>query len=96
MTNYFLLKCPQFKHLNLCLNKINDESMGLIQQVLSQTPDDFGMTLSGNQISGPVIERIQNAVKSLHRQRVQDLRMADASNAAMQELEDIGQRRAAF
>ena len=96
VTNYFLLKCPQFKHLNLCLNKINDESMGLIQQVLSQTPDDFGMTLSGNQISGPVIERIQNAVKSLHRQRVQDLRMADASNAAMQELEDIGQRRAAF
>ena len=58
VTNYFLLKCPQFKHLNLCLNKINDESMNQIQTVLSQTPDDFGITLSGNQISDTVAERI--------------------------------------
>jgi len=54
IVNYFLLKCPQFKHINLCLNQIDDESMGIIEQVLSQTPDDFGLTLSGNQISGPV------------------------------------------
>lgn len=90
ITNYFLLKCPQFKHLNLCLNKVGDESMALIQQVLSQTPDDFGITLSGNPISGPVVERIQASVKALHKQRVLDAKAADASNASMMEIEDIG------
>ena len=70
VTNYFLLKCPQFKHLNLCLNKIDDEAMGTIETVLTQTPDDFGLTLSGNQISGPVQKRIQTMVKNLHRSRV--------------------------
>ena len=35
VVNYFLLKCPQFKHLNLCLNKIDDEALGVVEQVLS-------------------------------------------------------------
>ena len=34
VVNYFLLKCPQFKHLNLCLNKIDDDSMAILEQVL--------------------------------------------------------------
>lgn len=48
VTNYFLLKCPQFKHLNFCLNKIGDDSAKIIEKVLIQTPDDFGITLAGN------------------------------------------------
>ena len=58
VTNYFLLKCPQFKHLNLCMNKLDDESMPAIERVLSQTPDDFGITLSGNPISQGVVKHI--------------------------------------
>lgn len=50
-TNYFLLKCPQFKHLNLCLNKIDDEAKDCIVKALQTTPDDFGFTLAGNCIS---------------------------------------------
>ena len=46
--NWYLLRCPQFKHLNLCLNNINDEIAEKAEDVLLRTPDDFGFTLSGN------------------------------------------------
>ena len=96
VTNYFLLKCPQFKHLNFCLNKIGDDCAKTINKVLAQTPDDFGITLAGNSISQTVSNQIQQNVKDLHKQRVNDMRAADPNNAAMMEIEDIGQRRAAF
>jgi len=50
-TNWFLMKCPQFKHFNLCLNSIDDEIAPKVEEVLMSTPDDFGLTLSGNQLS---------------------------------------------
>ena len=55
VTNWFLLRCPQFKHLNFCLNRIDDEIAAKIEDVLMRTPDDFGFTLSGNPMSNPVI-----------------------------------------
>ena len=74
VTNWFILKCPQFKHLNLCLNKIDEEAAPAIEDVLMRTPDDFGFTLSGNKIEGAPIIKIHNAVANLHKQRVQDLK----------------------
>ena len=57
-TNWFLLRCPQFKHLNFCLNQIDDEIAAKVEDVLMRTPDDFGFTLSGNPMTNPVILRI--------------------------------------
>ena len=95
-TNWYLLRCPQFKHLNLCLNSIDDEVAAKIEDVLMRTPDDFGFTLSGNPMSNPAISRIHRQVTALHKQRVMDAKSADATNSSILELEDIGQRRCAF
>lgn len=48
VTNWWLLVNPQFKHLNICLNQIDDSAQEDIEFALSITPDDFCMTLSGN------------------------------------------------
>ena len=89
-TNWFLLRCPQFKHLNFCLNQIDDEIAPKIEDVLMRTPDDFGFTLSGNPISNPQIMSIHRKITALHKQRCSDARPADNSNASIMELEDIG------
>jgi len=60
-----------------------------------RTPDDFGFTLSGNPMDGGPIIKIHNAITSLHKGRVTDMRTADA-NTMVNEIEDIAQRRAAF
>lgn len=74
----------------MCMNKIDDDAMPAIERVLSQTPDDFGITLSGNPISTPVVKHIHQTIKGLHKKRVQDQKAADPSNNQMlQELEDI-------
>ena len=89
-TNWFLLRCPQFKHLNFCLNQIDDEIAAKIEDVLMRTPDDFGFTFSGNPISNPQIMSIHRKITALHKQRCSDARPADNSNASIMELEDIG------
>ena len=94
-TNWFLLRCPQFKHLNLCLNRIDDEVSAKLEDVLMRTPDDFGVTLSGNPVSNPVVSKIHRSVAALHKKRCHDARAADA-NTTVTELEEIGQRRCAF
>lgn len=68
-TNWFLMRCPQFKHLNFCLNAIDDEIAAKVEDVLMRTPDDFGFTLSGNPISNAMILRIHRNVSNLHKQR---------------------------
>ena len=66
-TNWFLLRCPQFKHLNFCLNQIDDEIAAKIEDVLMRTPDDFGFTFSGNPISNPQIMSIHRKITALHK-----------------------------
>ena len=96
VSNWFLLRCPQFKHLNFCLNQIDDEIAAKLEDVLLRTPDDFGFTLSGNPISNPVIMQIHRKVTALHKQRCLDARNNDTSNTTILELDDIAQRRCAF
>jgi len=48
---WYLLRNPQFKHLNLCLNSLDDEVLPQVEEVLMASPDDFGFTLSGNRIT---------------------------------------------
>jgi len=58
VTNWFLLRVPQFKHLNLCMNNIGDDVLAEVESVLSRTPDDFTFTLSGNSLSKDKVTEI--------------------------------------
>lgn len=62
---------------------------------MSITPDDFCMTLSGNQFSDEAISGIQKCVQAVHKQRITEQRLSDPGTQVM-ETADIAQRRAAF
>lgn len=55
---WVMLKNVQFKHINLCMNDINDDIKESIVALLRRTNDDFGLTLSGNPISKDAVERL--------------------------------------
>lgn len=79
VSNWFLVRCPQFKHLNLCLNKVDDDAFEDIKDVLNRTPDDFGFTLSGNPICRDLMNDLHRNIEALHKQRNKELRMSDPS-----------------
>jgi Ran GTPase-activating protein (RanGAP) involved in mRNA processing and transport len=95
VTNWFLLVNPQFKHINICLNQVDDVAQEDIEGCLQITPDDFCMTLSGNQFSDECVAGIQKCVQQVHKQRVTEMRLNDPSTQVYETV-DIAQRRAAF
>ena len=60
------MKIPQFKHLNFCMNQIDDDVADKLEQMFENTTDDFGVTLSSNKISEDVIDRLHNKIKAIH------------------------------
>jgi hypothetical protein len=53
---WVMLKNMQFKHINLCMNDINDDIKDNLAALLRRTNDDFGVTLSGNPMTRETIE----------------------------------------
>jgi len=51
-----MLKNIQFKHINLCMNDINDDIKDPLANLLRRTNDEFGVTLSGNAVSKEAID----------------------------------------
>lgn len=66
VTNWFLVKNPQFRHLNLCLNQLDEFAVPALQQALTVTPDEFCFTLSGNPMAEENVEELEKFVKNLH------------------------------
>ena len=95
VVNWFMLKNPQFRHLNLCLNNIDDTAQEEIEAALRITPDDFCFTLSGNPLSEETVVQIQKTVQQIHKQRVTEQRLSDPG-AQVTEIVDIAQRRVAI
>lgn len=93
--SWYLLRNPQFKHLNLCLNDVDDSLLEEVEDVLKRTPDDFGFTLSGNPVNRDGISKVHKQIEALHRHRTQELRLADPGST-FNENHDIGQKRLAF
>lgn len=56
--SWVIVKNGQLRHLNLCMNPIDDESAEEIADLLKRTPAEFSITLSGTQISKSVVEKI--------------------------------------
>ena len=52
------IKNPQIKHLNFCMNQIDDDLEKTLVDVIDRTPDEFSITLSSNKVSEEVIDRL--------------------------------------
>ena len=74
------VKNPQLRHLNLCMNKIDDELERELASIIERTPEDFTMTLSANMITEDVVGRLHNKISALHRAAV-DKQVAAAEAA---------------
>ena len=68
-----MLKNVQFKHINLCMNDINDDIRDSLAALLRRTNDDFGITLSGNPISKETIEYLQRIALEVHTNRINSM-----------------------
>lgn len=90
---WYLIRNPQFKHLNLCLNDIKDDVLGQVEELLMNTTDDFGVTLAGNALTAPRVKEIHTKVEKLHKKRHTDQMKTDANSV---EIQDIAQKRLAF
>ena len=67
------IKNPQFKHLNICMNNIEDDVLEALQAVLERTTDDFGVTISSNKLTEEVIEGLHQKIRDLHKGNVEIL-----------------------
>lgn len=95
IVQWYLLRCPQFKHLNLCMNKLDEDILPDIADVLRRTADDFGFTLTGNNMEPEAIKAVQLEIEAAHKKSVQAQRNADP-NSTVIEQEDIAYKRCAF
>ena len=56
--SWVMLQNCQIRHINLCMNKIGDDSKDVILDLLKRTGQEFSITLSGTQFSREVIQEI--------------------------------------
>lgn len=77
------------------MNKLDDDILVNVEDVLSRTTEDFGFTLTGNPLSSEEVTRVQQNVTDAHKKAVQIMRNADP-NSTVIEQEDIALKRCAF
>jgi len=65
------IKNPQFKHLNLCMNSIEDEFEPVLSSVIERTTDEFGVTVSSNKLSDEVIEKLHKKIITIHKNNLE-------------------------
>lgn len=57
------IKNPQLKHLNVCMNELDDDVEEEFKKVFQRTTDDFGMTVSSNKLSDAVIDNLHSVIR---------------------------------
>ena len=92
-TVWYLLRNPQFKHLNLCLNCVSDDVLDRVDELMMNSSDDFGLTISGNPLNATRVKEIHAKIEKLHKKRHTDAAKTDP-NAVL--VDDIAQKRLAF
>ena len=70
ISEWVTTKNLQFKHLNLCINSLDDESEEALSNLLSRTSDEFGITISSNKLSEEVIGRLHKKITLLHKNNI--------------------------
>ena len=64
------IKNRQLKHINLCMNQVDDDYEKQISELLERTGDDFGLTLSSNKLSEEVVKRLHDQITAQHKVNV--------------------------
>lgn len=64
------IKNPQIKHLNFCMNDIDDDIEKTLADVIDRTQDEFSITLSSNKLQEEVVERLHAKVTKLHKAQI--------------------------
>jgi len=77
------------------MNKLEDDILTDVEDVLGRTTDDFGFTLTGNPIKSESIKELQARIENAHKRAVQAIRNSDP-NATAIEQEDIALKRCSF
>ena len=69
ITEWVTIKNPQIKHLNLCLNNIDDRLEKELDSIIDRTPEEFSLTLSSNPIasSTEVVDKLHAKISALHK-----------------------------
>lgn len=61
--NYFLVKNAQFRHINLCLNDLDETFKEPLNELFKRTGDEFGVTMSGNrQFDANIVQDIKKDI----------------------------------
>lgn len=79
----------------MCMNKLEDDVLEDVNDVLERTTDDFGFTLTGNPLKSESVKEVHTKIELAHKKSVQQMRNADP-NSTVTEQEDIGNKRLAF
>lgn len=86
VTVWYLIRNPQFKHLNLCLNDIKDDALEKVEELLLNTSDEFGLTLAGNSLNAAKVKEIHGKIEKLHKKRHADVLKTDANAVEIQDI----------
>lgn len=52
------------------MNKLEDDILEAVEDVLGRTTDDFGFTLTGNPIKAESIKELQGRIDATHRKAI--------------------------
>ena len=75
------MKNPQLRHLNVCMNNLDDDIEPKLASIIDRTTEDFSMTISTNpNITNEVVQRLHDKITNLHKATVEKA-LADAEAA---------------
>lgn len=77
------------------MNKLEDELIPAVEDVLGRTTDDFGFTLTGNPLKSESIKELQARIETAHKKAILALKNADPNSTAVEQ-EDIAFKRCSF
>ncbi len=75
------MKNPQLRHLNVCMNQLDNDIEPCLNSIIDRTTEDFSLTISSNQgITNDAVSRLHDKITNLHKAQVEKA-MADAEAA---------------
>jgi len=81
------IKNPQIKHLNFCMNQIEDDIEPILSQVIDRTGEEFSVTLSSNRLQEDVVERLHQKISNIHKAQIDlAVQQAEADGAPTENL----------
>jgi hypothetical protein len=66
------------------MNKLDDDILSGVEDVLSRTSEDFGFTLTGNPLTVEEVSRVQGNITDSHKKAIQIMRNADPNSTVIE------------